>query len=294
MVRIRTVIKTFIRDTAYFIWFIYRLIRSGSFSNPSIKEKYSGIAAVLANGPSLKEVIPRLTSRAFDNTDFIVMNFFAFDEIFFKIKPKHYCFSDPMFFREIPLGRVWFDKVKKLYKIFQEKVDWEMAIYIPRGDVKAFRVFSGINKNNISIIGINTVAYTGFESLRNFFYKKGLSCPPLSSVVILAIFVGLNIGYSDIKLYGADHNYFESLCVNDDNQLCLKNTHFYESEEDVLEPVRLHATGEIIKVSFYLWIFGLIFIAHDQLSNYAAYCGKRIINCTKGSMIDSYERAKNQ
>jgi hypothetical protein len=126
---IRNTLK-FSKDTVGFICFLLSLIRYRSFSNP-IKKKYSGTVAVLANGPSLKEVLPRLTTdEEFKNIDFIVMNFFAFDDVFFKIKPKHYCLADPMFFKE----NHQINDVKRLFNILQNNVNWDLNIYIPKPD----------------------------------------------------------------------------------------------------------------------------------------------------------------
>lgn len=280
---LRGILK-FGRDTMGFISFLCNLTFYKSFTNP-IKKKYNGTAAVLANGPSLKNVIPHLTSDEFKNIDFIVLNFFAFDDVFFKIKPKHYCFADPMFFKKSNR----FDEVKRLFDILQNKIDWNLNIYVPKHFYKDFRIFSGINNQMISITKVNCVDYNGFEPFRNFFYKKGLSTPAIKTVAIMSIYVGLNCGYSVIKLYGVDHNYFESLTVNAKNQACIRNTHFYDKESVTLTPIRKD-NGEIVKISQHLDSLAIIFKSHDQLSSYAKYLKKKIINCTTESLIDSYVR----
>jgi len=279
------IILRFMRDTAYFMVFLLRLLWSGSFSNPfkGASGKHTGTAAVLANGPSLKEVIPKLTGEEFSGVDFIVMNFFAFDEMFFKIKPKHYCLADPIFWTEsYRIG-----EVRKLYMILQNQVAWELNVYIPKAVYKTFLAFSGLTNKNIKIIKVNNIEYTGYMKLRNFFYRKGIAMPRAQTVAILAIYVGLNGGYSTLNLYGVDHNFFHSLCVNDKNQLCSAHGHFYQDTK--LEPIR-DGDGSIFKISFYLDCLAWMFKGHDVLAEYAKYLNVKIINCTIGSMIDSYER----
>jgi hypothetical protein len=275
------------RDSLMFIIFLVKLIVFKSFNNP-IKKDNSGSVTVLANGPSLKEIIPFLTSEEeFKNNDFVVMNFFAFDDVFFQIKPKHYCFVDPMFFYE----NHQIENVKKLFTILEDKVDWHMNIYIPKiSKYRNFNAFSGITNKNINILRINVINYEGYEYFRNFFYKKGLATPFMAGVAILAIYIALNSGYSKINVYGVDHNYFDNLCINESNELCGKETHFYDKEVVLLKPMLRSDNSKVWKVSDFILEKWTLFKSHDLLADYAKYLNAVIINCTKRSMIDSYYR----
>ena len=65
------------------------------------KNKFRGRIFVLANGLSLKGVISQLSDRGrFAGCDYFVMKLFALESQFLKIKPKHYCFADPMFYQD--------------------------------------------------------------------------------------------------------------------------------------------------------------------------------------------------
>jgi hypothetical protein len=275
----------FCKDTIHFLQFLYTLATSKPYRN-SIKKTYSGKVIVLANGPSLKEYIPRLAiDKAFQNADFVVMNNFAFNKVFLKIKPKHYCFSDEAYIKD----SFEKEKVHRVFKVLQENVDWELNIYVPgHWYYEKFIHFFKWTNAYIKIIPINYFLYKGYENLRNFFYKKSLAIPPVASVVILAIYVSINLGYSEIDLYGADHNFFDSLCVNENNVLCYKYSHFYDNDIPKIVP--------IIGVDFqpnmvsYLREMAVIFEGHDLLSNYAKYNNVEITNCTKDSLIDSYDR----
>jgi hypothetical protein len=283
---IKRILK-FSKNTIKFIYFLLNLIYNRSFSNP-IPKTHSDIVAVLANGPSLKEIFPHLTTdEEFKNIDFITMNFFAFDDVFFKIKPKHYCLADPMFYQKTHQ----YDKVFKLFEIFRKKIDWEMNIYIVSpSNKKNFVSFSEITNPFINIILINAIEYRGFPSLRNIFYKKGLSSPPVPSVIIQAIYVGINLGYSTIHLYGADHNFFDSLWVNNKNQLCKKDSHFDSNINEKLEPIIRSNDGKVYRVHDYLEEYKNVFVAHEICAQYAKFMSTEIINCIKDSMIDSYKR----
>lgn len=280
----------FFKDTAMFIYFLLNLVACKRFFNP-IKKKYEGSIAILANGPSLKEVLPRLEiDEEFRNIDFLVMNFFAFEEIFFHIKPKHYCLADPMFFKENHRPERVGD-VRKLFDILQNNVDWDLHLYVPSHFSKNFVRFSKITNKKISIVVFNCVEYKGYESLRNIFYKRGLATPYVATVANLAIFACINCGYSKILLYGVDHTFFD-FCVDEKNRLCRKETHFYDEGKVFLKPM-LNSDGTVVKISRYLEFLADLFKSHDYLSSYAKYVNAEIINCTSCSLIDSYARKPN-
>ena len=111
---------SFAKQTVKFVFFLAHLLfqTKGNLKNP-LKKVYSGKVAMLANGPSMKNVLPRLTTDEFKNTDFIVLNFFGSMDIFTQIKPKHFCMADPMFFQENHNH----DRVMKLLDYLNKKVD---------------------------------------------------------------------------------------------------------------------------------------------------------------------------
>lgn len=268
------------------IRFFILAIKTGQLSN-SLECTNKGCITVLANGPSLKEVIPELTvSERFRDCDFIVMNFFANEDVCYEIKPKHYCLADPMFFHQ----NHRYGDVKALFDVLQNKVSWNMNLYVPKDKFKDFLSFSKITNSNINIVPINSVPYLGIECMRNFVYKKGWSIPQTFTVAILAIYVGIITGYSEVRLYGVDHTFFDSLCVNEKNQLCNYEKHFYDNSEVKLKPIIRNDNDQVYSVSGYLTIMYNIFHSHDLLASFAKYMNVKVINCTKCSMIDSYER----
>jgi hypothetical protein len=204
-------------------------------------------------------------------------------------RPKHYCLSDPIFYQESP--RIGIDKVQKLYAVMQGGIDWPMNIYTYREHYSKFVKFSGLTNKNINVIGVNSMQFSEkrHQFLQNFFYAKGLSIPCHSSVIITAILVSINSGYSAIKLYGADHNFFDRLHVNENNELCVETQHFYEKDM-ILIPM-LHAySNRPMKVSEYIMYMAKIFAGHESLAKYAESLNVNILNCTKNSLIDAYKR----
>lgn len=273
------------KDSVKFVQFLMEIFFRGKLRNP-FNRKYSGKVAVLANGPSLKDVLPKLQSENFSDTDFIVMNFFGLGEMFIRIKPEHYCLADPMFFHSSYKEK----EVKNLFSILNEKVDWEMNIYIPKVLMNDFKSFSSLSNSYIRLIPLNFINYKGFECFRYFFYKHGLSMPTAQTVANMAIYVGINSGYHQIDLYGVDHTFFDGMCVDENNRLCNKETHFYDSGEVILKPILNTGNSQVWKIGDYVTAIGKMFISHDLLESYARYRNVHIVNCTKCSLIDSYDR----
>lgn len=275
------------KKSVLFFMFCMRMLMRRELRNP-FKQRYTGRVAVLANGPSLKEVLPELNSEKFSDTDFIVMNFFGMEEAFTHIKPKHYCLADPMFFA--PSHKE--EAVKNLFSILNKKVDWEMNIYLPKVRVKDFVAFASLTNSHIHVIPLNVLPYRGFECWRYFFYKHGLSMPIAQTVANMAIFVGINSCYHQINLYGVDHTFFDGICVDRNNRLCNRETHFYDNDKVALKPILRTDNSQIWKIGEYVTAIGKMFLSHDLLASYARYMNVQIINCTKCSLIDSYDREK--
>ncbi len=279
-------IASFVKDSLMFLYFLAMLILQRSFKN-NVKKKYRGTVAILANGPSLKDEIPKLTTnKEFKGVDFIVVNFFAFEEAFFNIKPKHYCLADPIFFQDSYRR----ENVKKVFEIFQNKIDWEINFYMPANKVKDFYRYSKISNKNIKIVRMNIGDYFGYENFRHFFYKKGLAMPRPQNVTNFAIYLAINSGYEELRLYGMDHTFFNSLYVNKKNQLCLREVHFYKNDENPPKPILKNNTGEVFTIGDYLNTISKMFISHEILEKYSKYMNVKIVNYAKDSMIDSYER----
>ncbi|EGK03309.1 hypothetical protein HMPREF9456_01946 [Dysgonomonas mossii DSM 22836] len=87
--------------------------------------------------------------------------------------------------------------------------------------------------------------------------------------------------------------FFDSLCINDKNQLCNRDIHFYNNDTAALKPILRNDNNEPWKISEYLKGISLMFEGHDLLLEYSQYLGSNILNCTENSMIDSYKRYTN-
>ena len=85
--------RYYVKQSVYLIVYVLKLLLKGGFwGRYPYKKRYSGRMVILANGPSLKEILPEIGGRKeFYDVEFTVMNFFAFDPTFLiTLIPQHY------------------------------------------------------------------------------------------------------------------------------------------------------------------------------------------------------------
>ena len=249
-----------------------------------------GRMLILGNGPSLKEQMPKLIEQeAWKKGDIMAVNFFATSDEFSILKPKYYILSDPQFFRKSGYS----DRVEAMYRALAERVSWPMTLYVQYYNPEKFDYAAAIGHNpNIRIVKFHTLVFHGFRSVEFWCYRRGLGSGNFGTVVQNGEFVAMLLGYRTIELYGVDHTLLEGLVVDDKNRLCRTQSHYYDTEPAQPKPIYVNATTppRPYTMASYLAETAELFRGHEVLAEYARTQGVRIINCTKGSMIDAYER----
>jgi hypothetical protein len=247
---------------------------------------------MLANGPSLSGVLKNWKrNNKFKDVDFLAVNYFCHDKEFIELKPKYYVLSDPQFFQDDSLLR---ERVDKMYLTLNEVVSWKMFLYI-QYYAKNSNWSTKIKNINIKIIPFHTVVYTGYNFLRNWIFKCGLGNGNYGTVILNGEYIGINLGYKELYLYGVDHDFFNYLMVDDKNQVCNITTHFY-SNTSVLKPIfHYYISGRETKYTMYEYLQekAYLFHGHEIMREYANYRSVKIYNCTNNSLIDAYERIKS-
>lgn len=290
----KSIIKNFFIQSINSILYIYRTIRNRLFRG-IISQDGKGVCYILANGPSLNEDLPFLVKNEdFAPSSCFVMNFFLFNQSFFEIKPKHYCLADPILFKsKEELGTIaphFVEDIKKLHYILNEKVDWSLTIYIPNRLFPDMKRNFKITNHNISIIRVNDIPYQGYKFLTYPLYKMGLAAPPFQTVANMALYIGVMKKYSQIKIYGLDHSFFEDLYINSDSELCSFDKHFYDIDKNIKPIPMLKEDGSQYKISQFIQDVCYMFKAHDILEEFARHLNVEIVNCTRNTLVDSYKR----
>lgn len=274
-------------------WFFYYLciglLEKSTFKPlPLLRDNNKGrTICVLANGPSLRADLDKiLTDQEFQNVDFSVMNYFANDPLYSKIKPTAYCLWDPMFYEADDR----YEKVMYLFNNINTLTNWDMNLYI-RGSISAFKKYSHLNNPHLKIISISTPRINARRPIKNFFYRHGWALPYTCTVANVNMFTSVQMGYEFIRLYGADMTLFEGICVNNRNELCRVVSHFYkENGENELKPVYDHKLKKTQRLAAYVGQVLHMIEGHDDIAEYAESIGVKCLNCCEHSMLDCYPR----
>lgn len=270
-------IGTFLQKVVYsFAWLAVFLIKENG-RNYVRYEKRGKPLRILANGPSLKKEMEQI-EKDFDNFDYCLINFSYRNQLFEQVRPQMYVLADPAFF-----GPEYSPEMIRCF----EQADWDMTLYIP---YRFRRSFPGLSNPHVKVLMFHKGEYKGFECIKRFLYKKGLSMPRPQNVLVAAIFNAINAGYQKVELYGVDHSWTRDMVINDQNEVCSIDSHYYDTKQVVLRPAALKSNGE--KPTFHesLRSLALAFESYHKLRKYADYRGVEILTMTQGSFIDAFER----
>lgn len=230
---------------------------------------------ILANGPSLKDIIDKID---YTKGDFSVVNNFYKSPYYKKIKPKYHVLADPLYFR-----------TDEDIRPFVDAVDWDMKLFVPYLAIRNVGVLNKMPNKYIKVVPYNTMTYEGFDCFRNWIYKHGWAMPQAQNVLIPSIFNAINMGYKKICIYGADHSWTETIRVDNCNRVCFTDSHFYDVQKVNLVPWH-KSSGEQYLMHEILRDLAQMFDSYHIIRKYADYRNCRILNCTKGSYIDAFER----
>lgn len=245
------------------------------------------VMAILGNGPSLGRELPRLLDGdALATRDVLAVNYFALDDRFTTVRPAYYVLSDPMFFRDSAQR----ERVAELYRTLNARVTWPMHLYVQYYNPEHFDYRAALPNPLIRIIPFHTQLYRGFEGLNFRLFRRGLGSANYGTVVQVGIYVALLLGYRTVELYGVDHTLLDGLTVDERNRLCRRDSHYYDATPSAAQPIFHKVPHEPYTMASYLAEVAELFHGHEVLRDYAAWCGARIVNRTRGSLIDAYER----
>ena len=277
------VIRFLLTYTVFVLWLINSLIKGRLFHKTQSKHNRERMdrIRILANGPSLRDEISKLENVA--EYDYGMLNDSILTPEFQRFKPKYYFLADPLYFsRDLEAND------HRMTKAFNS-IDWQITLCVPTSVLNYVK--SIINNKNISIVAIpvSIPRIVKIQRLRNYAYKKGWACPPVQNVVVSGIYIAIIEGYKTIELYGVGHSWLEQLAVRDDNVVCLKDVHYYNSDVDMKPWVKVD--GGLYKLHEVLRDLAQMFDSYWELRYLANDMGGiKIVNRTKGSWIDTFER----
>lgn len=249
------------------------------------------VCSVLGNGPSLNESLTHQLDFM-RQTEIVCVNNFAHSAAFVQLQPQNYVISDPNYFvfTEQTTDR---DDIRRTLSVFVEQVDWPMTLYVPHFANRSY-VLEQIERGNanIRVIYFNYTVISGFSRLTYWLYEKGLGMPRAQTVVIAALTLMVNRKFDTIYLFGADTSWHEQIRLNDQNQLLMKQIHFYDKPADVRHELVYsdkHRQRTSSMASQFLSLHKA-FQGYEVLRDYADYRGVTILNASTKSYIDAFER----
>ncbi|MFA0083562.1 hypothetical protein AB4383_16185 [Vibrio breoganii] len=242
---------------------------------------------VIGNGPSLTNDMKELIEK--DGVDYFCVNHLAESEFFTLLKPNKYTLLDPYFWSKDTDEKLK-RKRENLFEALNDKVTWEMFLFLPRNADSNY-LKSRIKNDHVIIVKLDVVPIIELHhaKLPNIFLK-GKYAPPTCNVIIYAMYLAILSRYKSIELYGADLSFTEDVIVDQKtNQLQIEYKHFYG--KSTFEPL-LQNPQRIVPFtmeSLYKTTY-LTFYAHNLLSKMAQLAGVRIVNRSSYSLIDAYDR----
>lgn len=268
-----------------------------------IQSKFFGIVApiqptkpllILGNGPSLNDTL-HTEVHLFEFFDMMAVNNAANHAQYEQLKPRYYLLNAVTYFQEDDvLNDLYKDFNRELYKNLEHKTTWRMTLLVPFRAKKsrAFQTLLAQNRH-IDAAYFNQTPIEGLAFWSHWGYRRGWGMPRPHNVLIPCIMVGIRLGHKAIALVGADHSWLADLSVNEANEALLRHVHYYDTEgskpmkmEDrITKPRKLH---EIIH-KFYLSFEGYWWI-----KAYADKAKIRVVNASKTSMIDAFDRKSLQ
>jgi len=250
-----------------------------------------GVCSVLGNGPSLADSL-RDHLDFIRQTDIVCVNNFAHADVFTQLQPQHYVISDPNYFvfTEQTTDR---EDIRRTLTVFREQVSWPMTLYVPHFAKQSYLLSQVIHNQRITVIFFNYTVVSGFRGLTYWLYKKGLGMPRAQTVIVAALTLMINQQFRKIYLFGADTSWHEQIRLNEQNQLLIKQIHFYDKPTDVThQPVYSDAQRQrTFSMASQFLSLHKVFRGYEVLRDYADHRGVTILNASAKSYIDAFDRA---
>ncbi len=258
---------------------------------------------IIGNGPSASVTLEDPEFKR-SNYQLMTVNLFASQPIFNQVKPEYYVFLDKAFFDfsietlEKPelapavKANEKFLGTQKLINQSWKKIlaaDWKITIFIPQLFRKT-AIVEKLKDPKFSIQFFNYTVVKGFQPFENWAYQTGLGSPQSQNVINTCIFQAINYQFKEIYLLGVESNFHSNLVVNHENQLLMRDDHFYEVETKWI-PLR-HPENRSVRMHEFYTNLTKAFYAHFRLAQYAEFRNQKIYNATENSFIDAYQRKK--
>ena len=242
---------------------------------------------IIGNGPSL-DIDSLQEFNCKKKGDILVVNDFGYSEYFFRIKPKYYVLYDDYYFNLI--NEDINERVDLLYNTIFKKVNWEMNLIIPNVRKSFFLKSKFKFSSLINVIYINCIPFTGFDFIRSQLLLRNLTIFPVRNVIVASIFLGINLRYRNLFLFGVDHDIIKDLTVDKKNNVKLSIRHFYSQSSEPI--IWYDSAGIKYTMAKALEDILIMFRGYEELQKYAVKRRSYIVNMNPNSFVDAFPKQK--
>jgi hypothetical protein len=221
--------------------------------------------------------------------DLICVNHFPSTEFYPQLRPANYVTSAPDLWLD-DIDKFFVDQSNDLFSRMAASTDWPVYFHIPY-ESRKFKRWQKLlgNNQNIRIIYYNNTPVEGWKWFRHLCFKLNLGMPRPHNVLIPCLTHAINMGYSKIYLWGADHSWLSEISVSDENKVLINQKHFYDQHISVGKTLDKRGVGER-NMPELLTKFVHAFNGYFILNEYARSQGVTVINNTPSSFIDAFTR----
>lgn len=263
---------------------ILKILKQGNYFSFKQFPPVSGnkILRILGNGKSLNEA--SLTEN--NNIDYLVVNRHVLGDNYTSIKPSYYVLADPHFFSH--------EEGINIIKEINTKTTWPLNLCIVYNRSIKKKIRNIVNNPYITLITYNICNFDGHDKIKYLTYNWQLAMPVVQNVLVASLMLGIQKKYPVIELYGVEHTWTKYLFVDENNIVYLDNPHFFDKEKTPAKPVKEIQHTKEYPLYLILKNYSRMFESYWEIKDYIKMTHKntQIINCTKGSFIDAFDKKR--
>lgn len=295
-----SLVKNTIKSILIFVWnlqisciSILKMIRQCSYIKlPLVCTNNVKRLFVLVNGPSLNQQLEN-NLESLKKEEVVCVNHMANSKYYCALKPRYYVMIYPGFY---------LDDYKVEGNVLEEMTlenivnltIWDMYLIVPMFARNSVGFRKKIEQNqNIKLCYINCFDFKGFSFLKKYFRERQLAAFICYNVLSASLCSAIYFGFKQVYILGADHNYHQTLRVNDDNYVVRLDPHFYDTKDasDAVIVLR-HADGRKMTMYEQLQSLAKAFGEYEEIEQYAKTQNVSIYNLTPDSSLDVFKRKK--
>ena len=184
---------------------------------------------------------------------------------------------------------------KNFYVDLFRIVNWELYLFVPyvfKKDINNIIKCFDLHNDFIKILHYNSINFNIDNFIVNKLFDLKLGIPSPSTVAVPSVMLGIFMGYKNIGIAGVDMNMHQKIIVGKDNILKIVDDHFYDITKVVDARPFYRETAE--KITFtsaeIFLVFHKMLKSFDAIGKYARYRNVKIVNYSKESFLDQFDK----